>query len=168
MLASVRVHLFMSVYVWTCVYMWVSSFVTHSLWTRDLLCQVRFSSGRSCREDGRFRGRVSGAFPGELYTKLSYVAIHALLQWCGTARAPGLGGILLSVRVSREDDNAHGIAVASFNAHLIARQDEVEASWYCARIRPETRDVDHSGCASLSFFFVSFVVESTTERLTTI
>lgn len=46
--------------------------------------------------------------------------------------APGLGGILLSVRVSREDDNAHGIAVASFGAPTLASQwraeHEVEAS----------------------------------------
>lgn len=98
------------------------------------------------------RGRT---FPRTRFKRVSRRIVHeafirrdtCVTTVCGTARAPGLGGILLSVRVSREDDNAHGIAMASFSAHLIARQDEVEASWYCARIRPETRDVDHSGCA---------------------
>lgn len=120
------------------------------------------SSGRSCQEDGRFPRtrfeRVSRRIVHEAFIRHDTCVTAA----CGTAGAPGLGDILLSVRVSREDDNAHRIAVASFSGHLIARQDEVEASWYCARIRPETRDVDHSGCAPF------FVVELTTERLTTI
>ena len=113
----------------------------------------RFSSRRSCQEDGRFPARTH-------FKRVSRRIVHeafirrdtCVTTVCGTARAPGLGGILLSVRVSREDDNAHEIAVASFSAHLIARQDEVEASWYCTRIRPETRDVDHSGCAFFFFF----------------
>lgn len=102
----------------------------------------------------RFRGRVSRRIVHEAFIRRD----TCVTTVCGTSRAPGLGGILLSVRVSREDDNAHGIAVASFNAHLIARQDEVEASWYCARIRPETRDVDHSGwCAPSVLFFLLFL-----------
>lgn len=86
------------------------------------------------------RMRVSRRSAHEVFIR---VAIHAFTV-CDTVRAPGLGGILLSVRVSREDDNAHGIAVAPFSARLIARRDEVEASWCsCARIRPETRNVHH-------------------------
>lgn len=154
------------------MYMWVDFFVT---WTRDffllLLLPFFFIIFAKYRFERTIlsRGRT---FPRTRFERVSRRIVHeAFIRrdtcvttvW-GTARAPGLGGILLSVRVSREDDNAHGIAVASFSAHLIARQDEVEASWYCARIRPETRDVDHSGCAP--FFF--FVVESITERLTTI
>lgn len=74
------------------------------------------------------RGRT---FPRTRFERVSRRIVHeAFIRrdtcvttvW-GTARAPGLGGILLSVRVSREDDNAHGIAVASFSAHLIARQE---------------------------------------------
>lgn len=113
-----------------CVRVWVNIFVT---WTRDLFFSFLslfffsflrniVSSGRSCQEDGRF--------PRTRFERVSRRIVHEAFirrDTCvTTARhstgAPGLGGILLSVRVSREDDNAHGIAVASFSAHLIARQ----------------------------------------------
>lgn len=59
-----------------------------------------------------------------------------------------LGGIfLLNVRVSREDDNAHGIAVGlAFSARPNAYQGEIEKAFVIYRewIHPETRGVDHS------------------------
>lgn len=142
--------------VYPCPYTRMYTRDTSSRGRDDFFCKM-FSSGRSRQEDGRFRGRVFERVSRRIVHEAFIRRDTCVTTVCGTARAPGLGGILLSVRVSREDDNAHGIAVASFNAHLIARQDEVEASWYCARIRPETRDVDHSGCAPFfsSFFFCS-------------
>lgn len=75
------------------------------------------------RADARFRAR----FPSNCTRKLFYTSRYMRYYTvCGTQLVPpGHGGILLSVRVSREDDNAHGIAVASFGPHPIARQDEV-------------------------------------------
>lgn len=58
--------------------------------------------------------RVSGRGARE-----AFIRRDTCVTMCGTARAPSLGGILLSVRVSRKDDNAHGIAVASFSTQCL-------------------------------------------------
>jgi len=133
--ASVYVLVF--VFVWTFEYIWVHLRYV-DVWFLFLWNTYHFERTILSRER---------TFPRTCFKRVSWRIVHEafirrdtrVTMVYGTVHVPGLGGILLSVRVSREDDNAHGIAVASFSAHLIARQDE--ALWYCARIRPETRDV---------------------------
>jgi hypothetical protein len=103
-----------------------------------------------CREDGPLPRVRSGRVPGR-GAREAFIRRDTCVTMCGTARAPSLGGILLSVRVSRKDDNAHGIAVASCSAqrHRIAsaptRGRGIVVSR--ARFRPETRAHRFAGCA---------------------
>jgi len=105
------------------VFMWTLS--TSSLRGRVISFFVKYHFERTILSRGR-------TFPRTCFKRVSWRIVHEafirrdtrVTMVYGTVRVPGLGGILLSVRVSREDDNAHGIAVASFSAHLIACQDE--------------------------------------------
>lgn len=88
----------------------------------------------------------SGALTGrEVRTVLSYVAIHAFTSCAarGGSLVPLVSEVSrLSVRVSREDDNAHRIAVAPFGAPdspIASADGGAEVSLVsCARFRPST------------------------------
>lgn len=98
-------------------------------------CGIRFRTDDSVERTGHFRGCVSSAFPAELYTKLQQIAILRNVR--RNTCLDDLGGIfLLSARVSREDDNAHGIAVDlvfSVHPNTYTKGEIVEASRYRAR-----------------------------------
>jgi len=99
------------------------------------------SSRERRREDGPLPRVRSGRVPGR-GAREAFIRRDTCVTMCGTARAPSLGGILLSVRVSRKDDNAHGIAVASRSAQRQIASAPTRGRGIVvsrARFRPETR-----------------------------
>lgn len=90
------------------------------------------------RTDTYSEDAFTSAFPGERRAKLSYVAPTFALQCLRHSPCLLVSEVsYLSVRVSREDDNAHGIAVTRFSAPT---RDRGIVVYFARRIRLKTRD----------------------------